>query len=258
MAEGAFALGIGKCENIQLAVFLHRRSQIHHFPVDFPGGGSPRQPLADILGDFNDGLRLIVLFYRTIFQRDFHKCAPFLLSGSMAAEISFRISCSRPGGRQGLSFRICCKWPKKHRGGDDRCPPDALPGLSRKKPPPSAFRQKGRGIRSRGSTLFEPAYCRNHFFSTITESPGRIGAAPRWSSDRSVTEDFQLMSSSLGPSLSYSSHQRFGFSDLYYIRLEPVVNREMNTSGRYCLAAAGIHTACKVCRGQGSLSGGFV
>ena len=144
----------------------------------------------------------------------------------MAAEISFRISCSRPGGRQGLSFRICCKWPKKHRGGDDRCPPDALPGLSRKKPRPSAFRQKGRGIRSRGSTLFEPAYCRNHFFSTITESPGRIGAAPRWSSDRSVTEDFQLMSSSLGPSLSYSSHQRFGFSDLYYIRLEPVVNRK--------------------------------
>ena len=115
---------------------------------------------------------------------------------------------------------------EKHRGGDDRCPPDALPGLSRKKPRPSAFRQKGRGIRSRGSTLFEPAYCRNHFFLTITESPGRIGAAPRWSSDRSVTEDFQLMSSSLGPSLSYSSHQRFGFSDLYYIRLEPVVNRK--------------------------------
>ena len=67
MAESAFSFFIMKCKNVQIAVFVYWRSQIHDLPVDLSGCGSSCQSFADICCNLNDRFCFCVFFHRTVF-----------------------------------------------------------------------------------------------------------------------------------------------------------------------------------------------
>lgn len=66
----------------------------------------------------------------------------------------------------------------------------------------------------RGSTLIARAHGLDLSFQTVTESPGRIGAARRWSSDDSAAGTSQLPSPLFPVFSPYSSRHRFGLFSL--------------------------------------------